>query len=225
MTVALTFDDGPDPVWTPRVLAALATAGARATFFVMGARAARHPDVVRAVLAAGHDVQLHCHHHVRHTLLDRAALDADTDRALATLLPLGVRPTRWRVPWGVLGRDTEAVADERGLELVHWSADTEDWDGAPAATQLTRIADALRPGAIVLAHDGVGPGALRDGCAETVALIAPLVAAVRALGLDPGPLPPPPPLSAHEPRTGRSPWALGASFSAWLGAVPGARAC
>ncbi len=189
--VALSFDDGPDPVWTPRVLAALAEAGAHATFFVMGAAVARWPEVTRAVLAAGHDVQLHCHEHRRHTTLSADELANDTDRALAELARLGVAPTRWRTPWGVLGADSATVADDRGLALTGWTADTEDWTGEPSPALLARVAGGLRPGAVVLAHDGLGPGATREGCAETVALIGPLVAAIRAVGLEPRPIPEP----------------------------------
>ncbi len=187
--VALTFDDGPVPEWTPRLLDALATSGAHATFFVVGERAAAHPGCVLRALAEGHDVQLHCHRHLRHTTLGRAELEADTDAGLAALAAIGVQPGRWRTPWGVLGPDTEAVARERGLELTHWTTDTEDWAGADAAGLLALVAADLRPGAVVLAHDGIGPGSLRTGCGETVALVGPLVAAARAAGLEAGPLP------------------------------------
>ena len=181
MSVELTFDDGPDPVWTSRVLEALAACGVRATFFVMGSAAERWPEVVRATLEAGHDVQLHCFEHRRHTALTREELEADTDRALATLEALGVRPTRWRAPWGVLAPFTASVAAARGLELVHWTDDTEDWAGEPARKLLARVHPA--PGAIVLMHDGMGPGALREGCEETVALVPLLVAAAAQVGL------------------------------------------
>ncbi len=189
--VALSFDDGPDPVWTPRVLAALAAASVHATFFVMGDAVARWPGVTRATLAAGHDVQLHCHGHRRHTTLSASELVTDTDRALEELARLGVAPTRWRTPWGVLGPDTTTVAGERDLALTGWTVDTEDWAGEPWPVLLDRLADGLLPGAVVLAHDGLGPGATRDGCAETVALIGPLVEAIRSAGLEPGPVPAP----------------------------------
>lgn len=189
--VALSFDDGPDPVWTPAILAALAEAGTHATFFVMGAALERWPEVAHATLEAGHDVQLHCHEHARHTGLSPAELAADTDRALAALARTGVAPTRWRTPWGVLGPDTAATAAARELTLTGWTTDTEDWAGEPWPALLERVTDGLRPGAVVLAHDGLGPGATREGCAETVALIGPLVAAIRAVGLEPGPVPAP----------------------------------
>lgn len=216
--VALTFDDGPDPTWTPRLLDALAAADVRATFFVIGEAVAAHPDPVRRARDEGHEVQLHCWRHARHTTLDRAALEADTDAALASLRGLWLEPTLWRTPWGVRGPHTEAVAEARGLELVGWTADTKDWAGEPAAVLLQRVAGALRPGAVVLSHDGLGPGALRAGCAETVALVAPLAAAVRATGLEPGPLTRQPASSAVLPRRGRGAPALG--VRAGLGSQP-----
>ena len=171
IAISPTFDDGPDPVWTPRVLEALAQAGARATFFVMAGRAAAHPELVAAILDGGHDVGLHCLEHVRHPQTTRAAIEADTDAALALLAELGVHPTLWRLPWGREAFWSRAVARERGLEIVGWHADTHDWRGDGAETMLEAIAPRLGPGAVVLAHDGLGPGATRDGCAETVRLI------------------------------------------------------
>lgn len=171
IAISPTFDDGPDPVWTPRVLDALAAAGARATFFVMAGRAAAHPELVAALLDGGHDVGLHCLEHVRHPGATRAAIEADTDAALELLDALGVRPTLWRLPWGREAFWSRSVARERGLEIVGWHADTHDWRGDRAETMLAAVAPRLGPGAIVLAHDGLGPGATRDGCAETVRLI------------------------------------------------------
>jgi peptidoglycan-N-acetylglucosamine deacetylase len=186
--VALTFDDGPDPVWTPRVLDALAAAAARATFFVMAPRVAAHPATLAAALAAGHDVELHCGAHVRHTDAGRAAVEADTREALAVLGAHGVQPRRWRPPWGVRAEWSGAVAAAHGLELVGWTADPHDWRGDAAGTMLKAIAPRLAPGAVVLLHDGIGPGARRDGCAETVRLVPRLVAHLRGRGLEPGPL-------------------------------------
>jgi len=166
----LTFDDGPDPVWTPAVLDALDAHGARGTFFVMGERAREHPEVVGEVLGRGHAVQLHCHQHLRHTEVGREAIEADTARALAVLARLGVRPTRWRTPWGAQAAWTAEVAHGHGLELVGWDVDTHDWRGDDAEAMLRAISPALRPGAVVLMHDGLGPGSRRADCEQTVRL-------------------------------------------------------
>lgn len=187
--VALTFDDGPDLVWTPRVLDELARARACATFFVIAPRAARHPGLIGAIAAGGHEVALHCHRHVRHRDAGRPAIERDTERALAKLRRLGVAPCRWRAPWGECAEWSADVARRHGLVLTGWTADTHDWRGDPAPRMLAAVADGLRPGAVVLMHDGLGPGARRAGCAETVRLIEPLAAAIRRAGCEPGGLP------------------------------------
>jgi peptidoglycan/xylan/chitin deacetylase (PgdA/CDA1 family) len=185
-TLALTFDDGPDPIWTPAVLDALAGAGATATFFVLGPRAAAHPGLVRRIVAEGHEVGVHAHEHVRHTDRDAADGEADLDRALGVLAGLDVRPRLWRTPWGVEAPWTRPAAAARDLEVLGWSADTHDWRGDRAPEMLAAIDAGVAPGAVVLAHDALGPGARRTGCEETVALVGPLVALARSRGLEPG---------------------------------------
>src|SRR5579884_4128476 len=100
--VALTFDDGPHPKWTPRVLDLLAERGAKATFFVVASKAERHPEVVRAILDAGHAVGLHSYAHDRLFALRREArVRADLEKGLAALETItGARPTLFRPPVG-----------------------------------------------------------------------------------------------------------------------------
>ena len=174
--LALTFDDGPDATWTPRVLDALTTIKARATFFVIAQRAERHPELVARMVDEGHAVELHCDEHVRHSDRDKAWGARDTAKAMERLAGLGVRPRLWRTPWGDRAPWTAAVAERAGLRLVGWDVDMHDWRGDSAEEMFERIDPDLFPGAVVLAHDGLGPGALRTGCAETVALIPRLVA-------------------------------------------------
>src|SRR4051812_43374336 len=95
--LALTFDDGPDPRGTPGVLDALARAGVRATFFVLGAQARAHPDLVARVLSEGHDVQAHGFGHPRHPRVTEDEVRADIDAELAELARHGVEPALWRV--------------------------------------------------------------------------------------------------------------------------------
>jgi peptidoglycan/xylan/chitin deacetylase (PgdA/CDA1 family) len=165
--LALTFDDGPDPRGTPAVLDALDRAGASVTFFVIAPSAERHPDLLARAVACGHRIALHCDRHVRHTELDERAVGQDTERALERLARLGVRPTLWRVPWGVCTDATAKVAARFDLTLIGWDVDTHDWrgDGAEEMFSCTRVG--LAAGAVVLAHDGVGPGARRADCAQT----------------------------------------------------------
>lgn len=187
-TFALTFDDGPDPRWTPLVLDALDDAGARSTFFVVTPLARRHPRLLSRIREAGHEIAFHCTGHVRHDRLTPQEVAEDTRTGLRALEELGHSVRHWRSPWGLVTPTTQEVARAHRLELTGWTADTEDWRGDPAEEMLGRVEPALKPGAIVLMHDGVGPGAMRGGCAETVALVGPLVALARARGLDPAPL-------------------------------------
>jgi peptidoglycan/xylan/chitin deacetylase (PgdA/CDA1 family) len=178
----LTFDDGPDREWTPRVLEELERCGARATFFVIGERVRAAPQVLEAVRRAGHGLALHCDRHIRHSELDEAQIEADTSAALATLAELGVRPALWRTPWGTRTPASERVAERHGLELVHWTFDTHDWRGDSAEEMLAAAGAGLAEDAIVLMHDALGPGARRAGCQNTLAMIAPLWA-LRGQGL------------------------------------------
>ncbi|MHB8233841.1 MAG: polysaccharide deacetylase family protein [Solirubrobacteraceae bacterium] len=182
-SLSLTFDDGPDGRWTPAVLDALARCGATATFFMLGERVLADPDTARAVCAAGHDVQLHGFRHVRHSELDEREIELDAARAMEALACVEVCPALWRTPWGVRTAATSAVAARLGLTLVDWTLDTHDWRGDPAGAMFARACDQLVPGAVVLMHDALGPGARRAGCQSTVELIEPLVVAARARGL------------------------------------------
>jgi peptidoglycan/xylan/chitin deacetylase (PgdA/CDA1 family) len=184
----MTFDDGPDPIWTPRVLRALGEADARATFFVVAPLAKRYPRLIREALGNGHRVELHCTRHKRHTEMSRSEVEEDTRTGLRELAEVGAAPELWRPPWGVCAPWTADVAREAGLEISLWSEDTHDWRGDGAKWMLDSIDVTLQAGSVVLMHDGLGPGARREGCEETVALVGPLVRRVRDLGCEPEPM-------------------------------------
>lgn len=181
--LALTFDDGPDPVWTPRLLDLLRTLGARATFFPIATRAAAHPAITRRMRTEGHEIGLHCDQHLRHSERDAAWLRRDTDRALRRLGALGVTPAVWRTPWGDTAPWSAQVAREHDLRLIGWTTDTHDWRGDSAAEMFAATRDALTDGAIVLAHDGLGPGARRADPATTLDYVALVGEHARTRGL------------------------------------------
>lgn len=189
-TVALTFDDGPDPEWTVRVLAELARHGAAATFFVEAPRALAHPDLVKAMSSAGHEIGFHCVQHVRHSELSEEGLAAEAAEGLEILGWLGIHPNAWRAPWGEVTAATRRVAAEHGLELWGWSFDSHDWrgDGHEEMLAALEVGGGLDDGTVVLMHDGLGPGARRECCTETVRLTAALLDAAPAAGLRPAPL-------------------------------------
>jgi peptidoglycan/xylan/chitin deacetylase (PgdA/CDA1 family) len=154
--VWLTIDDGPDPEDTPRLLRLLADHGARATFFVIGQNAAAHPDLIRAIAAAGHEV---AHHTYTHPLkafwcATPAKVNRELDDGLAALREAGVRPRRFRPPAGIKNLWLAGALCHRGLTCVGWSARGLDrWPGGPekvADRALRRVA----PGSILLLHEG-----------------------------------------------------------------------
>ena len=183
MPLHLTFDDGPSPAWTPVVLAALERVGARATFFVLGEAVLEHPEVVRTLAAAGHRVELHGHRHVRHDRLTAAEIAQDAAAALEALAAAGIVPAWWRTPWGRVTDDTRAVAADHGLTLVRWDADTHDWRGDAAEAMVAAVERDAGEGGVELADDELGPGALRDGCEETVRFVTLVAAWARTRGL------------------------------------------
>lgn len=187
-TLSLTFDDGPEPVWSTRVVEELQRCDAHATFFLVGERVHQVPEQARVIVANGNEAQLHCHRHIRHSELSEAEIERDTREALSALAAVGVRPTFWRTPWGVRTPDTLRVARRHRLRLVHWTVDTHDWRGDTVQAMLTRARSQLAPGGVVLMHDGLGPGSRRDSCENTVRLIAPLVDAARSEGLEVAPV-------------------------------------
>jgi peptidoglycan/xylan/chitin deacetylase (PgdA/CDA1 family) len=202
--IALTYDDGPNPDGTRRVLDLLAWRGVRATFFVWGEAAERNPEVVREVIAAGHSVQPHCFRHISHWDRGRDDIAADIDTVMELLRNLGAGPlTLWRPPYGrCLAGATAEIAAERGLQLSGWTIDPCDYDGRdPVAMHLevNKSRDASRE-TVVLLHDGHrehGTQSRRPDAGNTVALTGLLLAedenAFTVLdaglidGLEPGP--------------------------------------
>ena len=181
-TVALSFDDGPNPDATRRVLELLARHGVVATFFVWGEQAQRHPEVVRAVLDGGHSVQPHCWAHVSHWTLAPAAIRADIEAVSALLVQIGAPPaTLWRPPYGqTLGGATRAIAAERGLELAGWTLNPHDYAGNDAEKMYAEVTGALAAEelSVVLLHDGhreSGQPRRRADATNTVELVAMLL--------------------------------------------------
>jgi peptidoglycan/xylan/chitin deacetylase (PgdA/CDA1 family) len=171
--VALTIDDGPHPASTPRLLDALAAANIHATFFVLGSRLTRWPDLGRAVVDAGHDIAVHGWDHRPHLLLPGPAVARDLDRATACVREVtGIRPLFWRPPHGIPTATGLLSAARLGLTPVLWTADGRDWraDATPASVT-RRIAGQLTPGGAVLVHDAAGPGRTSSAAVGAVAKI------------------------------------------------------
>jgi peptidoglycan/xylan/chitin deacetylase (PgdA/CDA1 family) len=157
--VAFTYDDGPHPERTPAIAAALEARGARGTFFVLADAAERHPDVVRALHAAGHEVALHGadHRNLRAcSLAEQHAVVWGGKRRLEAVLGAPVR--LFRPPYGEQTRRSYVLARAAGMDVVVWHANTRDCYAGTLDDYVGRAVPRIGPGAIVLFHDGIaGP--------------------------------------------------------------------
>lgn len=154
--VALTFDDGPSPLTTRRVLDELARAGVRATFFVVGRKALAHPELVREIAAQGHELGLHGFDHDRlFSLRGSRHVEADIRRTQAAVVAAGApEPKLFRPPIGFVSHLTVWGARRAGVTLVGCSARAFDgMRGARADRVTQRLVGALRPGTVLSLHD------------------------------------------------------------------------
>lgn len=150
--VALTFDDGPSPEHTPRLLDLLRKAGAAATFFVVGREAERYPGLVKRMVGEGHRVGSHSWSHPQATTLESAREELQRTHDVLKAIT-GTDPTLFRPPYGI---ETGPLAEEavsRGYRTVLWSLDTKDWRDHDPAKLSEMVGERTRRGDIVLMHD------------------------------------------------------------------------
>lgn len=156
--VSLTFDDGPSPEWTPKVLGMLRERGVKAMFCVIGAYAEAYPELVADIAREGHTL---CNHSWFHEFdlgkWSEAQIRANLQRtndAIVKAAP-GAEVAHFRHPGGQWTDRAIAVAADLGMESLHWAVDPSDWDNATTEAQIRdRVVDHTGPGAIVLLHDG-----------------------------------------------------------------------
>lgn len=184
--VAITFDDGPDPEVTPRVLDMLDARGATASFFCVGERAAAHPALVREIVHRGHSVENHSERHstafgwygpwrLRHEI--EAAQRSLTAAA-------GVAPRFFRAPFGTRNPLLDPVLAQRGLACVAWTRRGYDTVDTEASRVLGRLATGLAAGDVLLLHDGV-TARKRSGAPTALAVLPRLLELVAERGLRP----------------------------------------
>jgi len=154
--VALTFDDGPDPRTTPRVLQLLEDFGVRATFFMVGDSAARAPALVREVAAAGHAIGNHSWSHPPFPAISGRERRRQLRDCATALAPYGLR--LFRPPYGEQSLASRLDALALGYQVVTWSVDPKDYEEPDGVVLAAKLLGEIRPGSIVLLHDGVFEG-------------------------------------------------------------------
>lgn len=155
--VWLTIDDGPDPASTPRVLELLRRHGAKATFFVVGARVRKHPELARLIAAAGHTLGNHTDTHPAGNFwfASPRRTASEIDGCVGALLLAGAPFERiFRPPVGIRNPFLNPQLEARGMRLVLWNARGFDGAGGAPRAALARIVRRIRPGGILLAHEG-----------------------------------------------------------------------
>ncbi|MET9436325.1 polysaccharide deacetylase family protein [Streptomyces sp. NPDC006551] len=156
-SMVLSFDDGPDPRYTPEILATLRRHGCRAMFFVCGEMAVENQDLLREMAADGHVVG---NHSWSHPLIPKLRPSRIRDELGSTSdiieRTLGTAPLWYRAPFGAWNRHSFEIGAELGMEPLAWTVDTLDWKEPGTASIVRRVLDGAAPGVVVLSHDAGG---------------------------------------------------------------------
>ncbi|OXS58237.1 polysaccharide deacetylase [Cohnella sp. CIP 111063] len=178
--IALTFDDGPNPVTTPKILDLLAANDAKSTFFVVGKRMDRYPDVVRREAKEGHEVANHTYNHLYlNHRISQQRLEDELSRTEKQIVSLTGKHSLWfRPPGGFFNDSVVRIARERGYTMVLWSwhQDTKDWSSPGTRRIVDRVLKNVRNGDIVLFHDHV------EGSMQTVQALETILPELRRRG-------------------------------------------
>lgn len=154
--IYLTFDDGPNPIWTPRVLEILRRKHVHATFFVLGYEAVKYPAIIRQIHRDGHEIGNHGYYHTFIVNKSRAWVMSDvlrTDKAVASIS--GTKPQYFRPPGGILSLSDVGLISHIGHPIAMWTVDTNDWKAKNKASIVAAVRKNVKPGAIILLHDGI----------------------------------------------------------------------
>ena len=182
--IALTFDDGPDPEYTPELLDLLKRHGAKGTFFVVGENADKHPDIIARIHEEGHILAIHNYVHKSNWLMRPSTVKRQIQRTSDAIERVtGIKPKYYRPPWGIV--NLFDFAKKGRIQIVLWTSLFGDWSAKVGVEKLyRRMRRKLRPGEVFLLHDcGTTFGADRDAPANTIAALSRILEDGRKLGL------------------------------------------
>lgn len=178
--IALTFDDGPDALYTPQILTILAREHVHATFFVLGEQVQRYPSLTKRILREGHALGNHSFDHADLSRVSPARLDWEiitTDRLLRRYT--GFHSAWFRPPYGSVNPYLLRRMQQMGYRVVNWSVDSNDWRSLSANRVEANVLSAVRPGSIILQHCNGNP---REILAGSVAALPAIIETLRARG-------------------------------------------
>ena len=171
MKIAITFDDGPHPHLTRRILDILEKYDVKATFFMIGVNIVNYPDAAKAVIQAGHEVGNHTytHRHLERMSVDEIEEELDLcEDALEELFEY--RPHLFRPPEGAINAYVEHCSREGDYKLILWSLDTRDWEQKDANQIAECVLENISPGDIILMHDYIGK---KSGTPDALEILLP----------------------------------------------------
>ncbi|SIS65377.1 polysaccharide deacetylase family protein [Alicyclobacillus vulcanalis] len=182
--VALTFDDGPHPEYTPRLLDVLKEGGARATFFVIAEHALKYPDIVGRMLAEGHEVQVHGYRHWFVPLLPPHLTVRQCVQAREVLARrFGIEPRVYRPTWGACNLATLVALRRSRMTMLLWSVMVGDWRKTPPDELVRRIVAKLDAQSVLVLHDSDwSPGAERGAPESVIAAMPAVIEEIRRRG-------------------------------------------
>ena len=152
--IALSFDDGPHPSFTPRILEILDKYGITATFFMIGCNVSYYPEVAKAVYKKGHEIGNHTYHHPHMKKLSIEMLKEEVLKTEEVLRQNGIpSPKLFRPPEGFRSAEQVSVLSSLGYQTIIWSVDTRDWQGREAREIVSGVLDDIQGGDILLFHD------------------------------------------------------------------------
>lgn len=161
--VALTFDDGPSPEYTPKILDVLKEKEAKAAFFMVGSHVEKYPDVARRVFAEGHDIGNHTYSHRDLVPAGRKTILTELNKTDQTILRVvGVRTRLFRPPRGIISNAGRKLLVELGYTIALWTVSAVDWRGRPPKAIVGRIMRHIKTGGVILFHDS-GAVVRREG--------------------------------------------------------------
>lgn len=155
--VALTIDDGPNNKVTPEILAIFREKKVKATFFVLGVNAEHSQQLLAQEVADGHEIGAHTYSHPFLPKLDSAKVAVEFDKAEKVISAVAPKPTLFRPPGGLYNPEILKTARQKGYTTVLWSIDPRDWSCPPTEKIVETILKEVKPGSIILLHDGQFP--------------------------------------------------------------------
>jgi peptidoglycan/xylan/chitin deacetylase (PgdA/CDA1 family) len=155
LKVSLTFDDGPNPEYTPQILGILKNYGVKATFFLVGKNALLYPDIVKTIQDDGHTIGTHSFSHIHAWLMLPGAIFKDFTKSCSAIKKITCEQPLWyRPPWGTFNLIVPFTAKKFGLTTVYWSVSAHDWKAYTSPENIANtVITKVKPGAIIVLHD------------------------------------------------------------------------